>query len=76
MVPPVPALDPQVSVIVPARNEEVSLPACLGSLVAQAEVSFEIILVDPQHKAIRRDPPKKPKSSSDTSSNCTAGLIP
>ena len=46
MVPPVPVLDPQVSVIVPARNEEASLPACLGSLVAQAGISFEIIVVD------------------------------
>jgi glycosyltransferase involved in cell wall biosynthesis len=39
-------LDPQVSVIVPARNEEASLPACLGSLVAQAGIPFEIIVVD------------------------------
>jgi glycosyltransferase involved in cell wall biosynthesis len=46
MVPPVPVLDPQVSVIVPARNEEASLPACLGSLVAQAGIPFEIIVVD------------------------------
>ena len=46
MVPPVPVLDPQVSVIVPARNEEASLPACLGSLVSQAGISFEIIVVD------------------------------
>jgi glycosyltransferase involved in cell wall biosynthesis len=35
-----------VSVIVPARNEEVSLGACLDSLVAQAGVKFEIIVVD------------------------------
>jgi len=39
-------LDPQVSVIVPARNEEASLPACLGSLVSQDGIQFEIILVD------------------------------
>jgi glycosyltransferase involved in cell wall biosynthesis len=37
---------PVVSVIVPARNEEVSLGACLESLVAQTGVSFEIIVVD------------------------------
>lgn len=37
---------PQVSVIVPARNEEVSLGACLESLVPQIGVSFEIIVVD------------------------------
>lgn len=37
---------PMVSVIVPARNEEVSLGMCLESLVAQTEVSFEIIVVD------------------------------
>ncbi len=37
---------PTVSVIVPARNEEVSLGACLESLVAQTGVSREIIVVD------------------------------
>ena len=37
---------PTVSVIVPARNEEVSLPDCLRSLVAQTGVAFEIIVVD------------------------------
>jgi glycosyltransferase involved in cell wall biosynthesis len=37
---------PKVSVIVPARNEEVCLGACLESLVAQSGVSFEIIVVD------------------------------
>jgi glycosyltransferase involved in cell wall biosynthesis len=35
-----------VSVIVPARNEEVCLGACLESLVAQTGVAFEIIVVD------------------------------
>jgi glycosyltransferase involved in cell wall biosynthesis len=35
-----------VSVIVPARNEEASLGACLESLVAQDGVAFEIIGVD------------------------------
>jgi cellulose synthase/poly-beta-1,6-N-acetylglucosamine synthase-like glycosyltransferase len=37
---------PMVSVIVPARNEEASLGACLKSLAAQTQVSFEIIVVD------------------------------
>ena len=37
---------PSVSVIVPARNEEVCLGACLESLVAQRGVAFEIIVVD------------------------------
>jgi cellulose synthase/poly-beta-1,6-N-acetylglucosamine synthase-like glycosyltransferase len=37
---------PMVSVIVPARNEEVCLRACLESLVAQTGVGFEIIVVD------------------------------
>jgi Glycosyl transferase family 2 len=37
---------PIVSVIVPARNEESSLGACLKSLVAQKGVPFEIIVVD------------------------------
>jgi hypothetical protein len=35
-----------VSVIVPARNEEASLGACLESLVGQGGVSFEAIVVD------------------------------
>jgi glycosyltransferase involved in cell wall biosynthesis len=36
----------QVSVIVPARNEEASLGTCLESLVAQTPLPFEIIVVD------------------------------
>jgi glycosyltransferase involved in cell wall biosynthesis len=35
-----------VSVIVPARNEEECLRACLGSLVGQAGVGFEVVVVD------------------------------
>jgi len=37
---------PQISVIVPARNEEASLADCLQSLVSQTGVPFEIIVVD------------------------------
>ncbi|MGA7381145.1 MAG: glycosyltransferase, partial [Terriglobales bacterium] len=37
---------PAVSVIVPARNEEECLRACLGSLVGQAGVGFEVVVVD------------------------------
>jgi len=37
---------PEISVIVPARNEEVCLGDCLSSLVAQTGVAFEIIVVD------------------------------
>jgi glycosyltransferase involved in cell wall biosynthesis len=37
---------PVVSVIVPARNEEACLGACLESLVAQDGVGLEIIVVD------------------------------
>jgi glycosyltransferase involved in cell wall biosynthesis len=37
---------PTVSIIVPARNEEASLKACLDSLVSQAGIDFEIIVVD------------------------------
>jgi cellulose synthase/poly-beta-1,6-N-acetylglucosamine synthase-like glycosyltransferase len=37
---------PAVSVIIPARNEEVSLANCLESLVAQVGIAFEIIVVD------------------------------
>ncbi|MBS1823050.1 MAG: glycosyltransferase [Acidobacteria bacterium] len=32
----------ELSVIIPARNEEASLPACLGSLVSQSEPGFEL----------------------------------
>src|SRR3954470_5056685 len=42
---PVP-IRPEVSIIVPARNEELSLGACLASLVSQKDVDFEIIVVD------------------------------
>ncbi len=37
---------PTVSVIVPARNEEACLGACLQSVVSQTGVSFEVIVVD------------------------------
>jgi len=37
---------PEVSVVVPARNEEACLAACLASLAAQQAVPFEIIVVD------------------------------
>jgi glycosyltransferase involved in cell wall biosynthesis len=37
---------PEVSVIVPARNEEGCLDACLESLAGQQNVSFEIIVVN------------------------------
>ncbi len=40
------AARPQISVIVPARNEEASLADCLQSLVSQTGVPFEIIVVD------------------------------
>jgi glycosyltransferase involved in cell wall biosynthesis len=37
---------PSISVIIPARNEESCLAACLHSLIGQAGVAFEIIVVD------------------------------
>lgn len=37
---------PLVSVIVPARNEEANLERCLRTLVTQAGVPFEILVVD------------------------------
>jgi glycosyltransferase involved in cell wall biosynthesis len=37
---------PLVSVIIPARNEEASLAACLESLVTQEGANFEVIVVD------------------------------
>jgi glycosyltransferase involved in cell wall biosynthesis len=36
----------EISVIVPARNEEASLGACLQSIVSQSGVRFEVIVVD------------------------------
>jgi glycosyltransferase involved in cell wall biosynthesis len=41
-----PGAIPEVSIIVPARNEEASLGDCLESLTAQTDVAFEIIVVD------------------------------
>ncbi len=38
--------DPEVSIIIPARNEEANLGACLESLVQQQGVTFEIFVVD------------------------------
>jgi glycosyltransferase involved in cell wall biosynthesis len=40
------AQSPAVSVIIPARNEEACLGDCLQSLVSQAGVPFEIIVID------------------------------
>ena len=39
-------VNPEVSIIVPARNEEASLGGCLRSLVGQDDVSHEVIVVD------------------------------
>jgi glycosyltransferase involved in cell wall biosynthesis len=39
---------PEVSIIIPARNEEACLVDCLASLVSQIGVTFEIIVVDDQ----------------------------
>jgi glycosyltransferase involved in cell wall biosynthesis len=41
-----PEINPVVSIIVPARNEEANLAACLESLVAQTGIAIEIIVVD------------------------------
>jgi len=46
VAPETAASRPTVSVIVPARNEEACLGACLESLAAQTGVGFEIILVN------------------------------
>jgi glycosyltransferase involved in cell wall biosynthesis len=37
---------PEVSIIIPARNEEATIGDCLKSLTAQTDVPFEIIVVD------------------------------
>jgi cellulose synthase/poly-beta-1,6-N-acetylglucosamine synthase-like glycosyltransferase len=41
-----PAINPEVSVIVPARNEEACLGGCLRSLVEQCGPAHEVIVVD------------------------------
>jgi len=46
MTPTETSAKPEVSAIVPARNEEASLGACLESLVSQSGVNFEIIVVN------------------------------
>jgi len=49
--PASPALDPsrpEVSVIIPARNEAASLGACLESIVAQQGITFDVVVVDDQ----------------------------
>ncbi len=46
---------PAVSVIIPARNEEACLAACLQSLLAQIGVTFEIIVVDDHSTDRTRD---------------------
>src|SRR5450755_4714470 len=44
---PIPARAiPEVSIVVPARNEEVNIAACIESLAAQTGIAFEIIVVD------------------------------
>jgi glycosyltransferase involved in cell wall biosynthesis len=43
---PVPAREPVVSVIIPARNEEANLRPCLESLVPQEGIAFQVIVVD------------------------------
>ena len=44
-----------LSVIVPARNEEACLAACLQSLVSQSNIAFEIIVVDDHSTDRTRD---------------------
>jgi glycosyltransferase involved in cell wall biosynthesis len=41
-----PAQLPRVSVIIPARNEEACLGACLSSLASQTDITFEVIVVN------------------------------
>lgn len=37
---------PKVSIVIPARDEEKNLPACLSSLAAQEYPDFELVVVD------------------------------
>ena len=43
---PVTGVTPEVSIVVPARNEEASLERCLRSLVEQQGTSFELLVID------------------------------
>ncbi len=52
---PPPSSIPEVSIIVPARNEEASLGSCLSSLTSQAGVAFEIIVVDDDSTDLTRE---------------------
>src|SRR5450755_1315110 len=38
--------EPEISIIVPARNEEACLESCLRSLVGQGGPTYEVIVVD------------------------------
>ena len=44
--PPSDAANLEVSIIVPARNEQASLADCLQSLITQDGVTYEIIVID------------------------------
>jgi glycosyltransferase involved in cell wall biosynthesis len=46
MSPTTTSLAPDVSIIIPARNEESNLRTCLESLISQTNVPFEIIVVN------------------------------
>jgi cellulose synthase/poly-beta-1,6-N-acetylglucosamine synthase-like glycosyltransferase len=39
-------LSPMVSVLVPARNEEANIAACLDALLAQDYENYEILVID------------------------------
>jgi chlorobactene glucosyltransferase len=43
---PLPPFAPHVSIIVPARNEEATIDACLASLLAQDYPDFDITVID------------------------------
>src|SRR5574337_610566 len=43
---PLPALAPHVSIILPARNEESTIDACLASLLAQDYPDFDVTVID------------------------------
>ena len=43
---PPPGAAPQVSVIVPARNEAATIDVCLDSILGQKGVDLEVVVVD------------------------------
>src|SRR5215469_7397814 len=69
-------LNAVVSVIVPARNEEACLGACLESLVKQSRIDFEVIVVDDGSTDRTAEIAKSFKADSEVQSRPRVTVIP